>query len=388
MQPERFRPPWWLLLVLLAFMVLGAFTLGGGLIVDARRTWANVLLVSDYLAGLAAGSLVLVALLYVTGARWAIPLRRLPEAIALCLPVAAVGLVGVWLTRPFVLLRTLCYLAAWMLFAFLIVRNSRRQDESGDPALTASNNRLSAGFLVTFGVTCWWSSSDWLMSLEPEWSSTIFPVYQFAGIFLSALAAVTLLAVCLRRVGALADLVTEDSLHDLGTLLFGFSSFWMYTWFCQYLLIWFTNHPDESEWIRKRSSGPWLPVLAVCLVLNWGIPFVVLLFRDAKRSGIILALVAVAVLAGRWADLCLVIFPSQDDLSAAPGVIETGIALGALGLFALAVLKVLGQAPLTPLKAECPPGQPIRREGEIAGIRGSIRAPEDSYKSTPDCSNL
>jgi hypothetical protein len=370
-----FHPPRWARLLCLTLAGLGAITLVIGLLVDATRTWANVLLASNYLLGLAAGGLVLVALLYVTGARWAVPLRRMPEALALGLPVAAVGLIAVlllrpslyawtaasapgeepasllrsvWLTGPFFLLRALAYLAAWLTFALLMVRNSRRQDRAADPALTRSNIRLSAGFLVAFAVTCWLSSDDWLMSLEPGWASTIFGVYNFAGLFLSALAAVTLLAVCLRRGTPLRAFVTEDRLHDLGTLLFGFSSFWAYTWFCQYLLIWYTNHPDETTWFLRRATGPWPALTLLALVLNWGVPFLVLLFKGAKRSGVILALVASLVLVGRWVDLFVIIFPSQGK-PAIPGPPEVGVMLGAAGLFGLAVLRALAGAPLVPV---------------------------------------
>jgi hypothetical protein len=259
------------------------------------------------------------------------------------------------LLRPFFLLRALAYLVIWLTFTVLVVRNSRRQDQTGDPALTRSNLRLSAGFLVAFGVTCWLSSYDWLMSLEPDWVSTLFGVYHFAGLFLSALAAVTLLAVWLRRDSHWRGLVTDDRLHDLGTLLFGFSNFWMYTWFCQYLLIWYTNRPEEVAWFQRRSVGPWPAVLLLDLALNWGIPFLVLLFRAAKRRPVILAAVALLVLVGRWVDLFLIIFPTQGETLARPGSLEAGLALGGTGLFALAVLRVFVQAPLVPVRESSQP---------------------------------
>src|SRR6185437_15451698 len=111
----------------------------------------------------------------------------------------------------------------------------RRQDEDGRVGHTYTNRRLSAAFLVVFGVTCWLSSVDWIMSLEPEWSSTIFGVYHFSGLFLGALAAITAVAIYLERQGALRGILSARHRHDLGTLLFSFSSFWMYIWFSQYL---------------------------------------------------------------------------------------------------------------------------------------------------------
>jgi hypothetical protein len=372
-----FHPPWWVFLIFLILAAIGAATVGFGLLQQPERTRANVLLASTYLIGLSAGGLVLLALLYVSGAHWSVPLQRLPEALAIALPVGGIGLLLVvffrpslyawtaheagrqgaasplrsfWLDRPFFLMRALAYLAIWMMFALLIVRNSRLQDHTEDPAPTRRNAALSAGFLVVFGLTCWLSGYDWLMSLEPEWTSTIFGVYHFAGLFLSALAAVALLAVCFRRAGAMRGLVTEDRLHDLGTLLFGFSCFWAYIWFCQYLLIWYTNHPEETAWFRRRSVGAWPTLLLVDLALNWCIPFVVLLFRDAKRTPVILATVALVVLAGRWVDLFVIIFPSQGEALAIPGWIEAGVMTGAAAVFGLVLLRALAGASLVPVR--------------------------------------
>jgi hypothetical protein len=359
--------------------LLGGISVAAGLIIEPHRTWAALLLVSNYLVGLALGALVLVALHYVTGAQWSTPLRCVPEAMALVLPVAALGVLAVlvlqpslypwttsshetpsplrafWLERPFFLIRAVVYIALWSAFALLMVRASRRQDHSGgrfaigpaspDPQASAKAVRLSAGFLVVFGITCWLSSYDWIMSLEPDWSSTIFGVYNFAGLFLSALAAVTLVAVCLARHPSLAGVVTKERLHDLGTLLFGFSSFWMYTWFCQYMLIWYTNHPEETAYLRRRWEGDWPMVGLLDVILSWGIPFVVLLFRSAKRNALVMACVAVVILAGRWLDLSLMILPSQGERLAVPGAMEAGLVLGAAGIFGLTILRALARTP-------------------------------------------
>jgi len=354
---------------------LGGITLAAGLAWRPERAWANVLLISIYLIGVALGGLVLVALHYVTGARWSTPVRRISEALAAVLPVGGIGLVLVlviqptlypwyeaaagaenasplrelWLNRPFFLVRTLIYLGIWLAFAFAILRTSHRQDRTGESALTGRNLKLSAGFLVAFGVTCWLANSDWIMSLEPDWTSTVFGVYSFAGLFLSALAAVTLLAILLRQFGPMRSIISYDHLHDLGTLVFAFSCFWMYVWFCQYLLIWYTNHPVETIYLQRRWEGNWPTIMLLDVVLGWGIPFVVLLFRGAKCRPVILAFICLVVLAGRWMDLFLMIFPSQDAALAIPGVVEIGFALGAVGVFALVVLRTLSRNSLVPV---------------------------------------
>lgn len=368
----KYRLPAKAVLLFQGLAILGGVTLAAGLFLTPQRTWIGVLLVSYYLVGLGLGGLLLVALHYVTGARWSLPLRRVPEAMTAVLPVAALGLAAVllcrpslypwasptgsestlqhlWLNRPFFLLRSLAYLALWLAFAAAVVRNSQRQDQDSDPAATGRNIRLSAAFLVVFGVTCWLASYDWIMSLEPEWASTIFGVYNFAGLFVSGIAAVILLVIWLREHSPLRAVLSEDHLHDLGTLLFAFSSFWMYTWFCQYLLIWYVNDPEETAYYRQRRLGIWPALLFLDLALSWGIPFLVLLFRSAKRNPRVLGTMAVVVLAGRWVDLFLMIVPSQGDTVPIPGAIEAGLLLGTAGLFVLAVFRSLSKASLVPL---------------------------------------
>ena len=385
-------------LALLSGVTLAAGAYGSSQ--PAEAFWANLLLASYYLLGLGLGGVLLVALHHVTGARWSVPIRRVPEAMAAVLPAGALGLLIVlfcrpslyswsvadagrgyeslsekgsdpldalhkslfnganprgltpfrtgyesplhhlWLNWPFFILRSLTYVVAWLALAVVVVRGSRRVDADSDPARIRHNVRTSAAFLVVFGVTCWLASYDWIMSLEPDWASTIFGVYNFAGLFLSALAATILLILMLRR-NTLQAVLKVDHLHDLGTLLFGFSSFWMYTWFCQYLLIWFVNNPDETAYYVRRWHGTWPVLLFLDLILNWGIPFIVLLFRSAKRSPLVLGSIAVIVLAGRWVDLFVMILPSQADTVPAPGLIEFGLLLGTVAVFGLACLRGL-----------------------------------------------
>jgi hypothetical protein len=345
-----------------------------GLSSDAQRTWPALYLACNYAVWLATGALALIALDAVTGARWSLPLRRLQEAWVAVLPVASAGLLVVllfdaslirpdgnagtsegssalrsfWLQRPFLLFRAVAYSALWSAFAVLIVRSLRAQERARAGLRGPTSVRLAAAFLVVFGYTCWLASYDWIMALQPGWSSTIFGVYNFAGSILSALAAVTLLAIALRRYATLRAVLTADCLHDLGTLLFGFSSFWMYIWYCQYLLIWYTNHPDETSYLRERVQGVWRPFLLTSLVLNWVVPFLVLLPRRSKQSGAVLMCVSIMLLIGRWVDLLVMIGPSQGESLAAPGLGDAGIAAGMAGVLGLCVFWSLAKLPLVP----------------------------------------
>ena len=353
----------------------GTCTLMAGLWLAPQRTWANLLLVSYCLLGLGLGGLVWVALHHVTGARWSSSLLPVPQAMAAALPWASAGLLAVlllqpslyswwapaladeaasplkriWLIRPFFLFRARVYVAVWLAFAAKMARSAPRHDLGPNPLVRRKAVALSAAFLVVFGITCWLASYDWIMSLEPHWASTMFGVYNFAGLFVSSLAAATLLVIWLRRYPSFEGAVADDQLHDLGTLLFAFSSFWMYIWFCQYMLIWFANNPEETAYYLRRASGLWPALSLGSVVLLWAIPFFALLFRRAKRNVTILGTVAMLILVGRWLDLYLMIFPSQGDLLPTPGLIETGLFLGGIGVFVLAFFRALQKSTLPQL---------------------------------------
>ncbi|MBI2362833.1 MAG: hypothetical protein HYV15_05565, partial [Elusimicrobia bacterium] len=203
---------------------------------------------------------------------------------------------------------------------------------------------VSAGFLVVFGLTFSLASVDWLMSVEPHWFSTIFPWYQFGGAFASALAAAAVLCILLRRRGVLPELGPAH-LHDLGRLMFAFSSFWAYLWFSQYLLIWYSNIPEETVFFAARSTGGWMGLMAASLALNFAGPFVVLLRAESKRREGPLLLAAGMMLAGRAVDLCVTVMPAVAPGPMRPGGVEPFILMGAGALFVLAFDRVFRCAP-------------------------------------------
>ncbi len=310
-------------------LAIGAAALFYALFFSPGASWC-ALMAGYLLAGFGLAGVVFVAIQYACGAGWSVAFRRVPEAMASILPIGAgilvlvfvtrpslypwtahephAGFQRVWLQWPFFLARAAAYMAVWIGFAVAIVRTSRRQDADNSVGHTRRNVRLSIAFLVLFALTFWLASFDWIMSLEPSWASTIFGIYNFAGMFSSGLALLVLLVLWLRR-GPLRDFVNEEHLHDLGKLLFAFSTFWMYIWFSQYMLIWYADISEETTYYVARLHNAWAPLFLLNMLLNWAVPFAALLPRGPKRSPRAMARVAAVVLTGRLLDVYLMIAP-------------------------------------------------------------------------------
>lgn len=347
-------------------------SLAAGLFFDPQRALGSLLMMAYCLICLGLAGIFFVAIQYASGAAWGTAFRRIPEAMCAVLPYGAAllaavfvfggtlypwvhdregmaGFKAVWLSLPFFLTRAALYIALWFLFAQAILRTSRLQDETGDPQATSRNARLSVIFLLVFGVTFWLASFDWIMSLEPHWSSTIFGIYNFAGMFSSGLAVIILLAVWLRRTGPLRDFITDEHLHDLGKLLFAFSTFWMYIWFSQYMLIWYANIPEETMHYIRRQQQYWMPLFILNMILNWVVPFVALLPKRTKRTGRFLAKIAAVVLVGRWLDLYLMIQPATGGPTPQFGLWEAAAIAGTFAVFLLVFVRAIRSAPPVPM---------------------------------------
>jgi hypothetical protein len=361
----------------IALVVGGVVATAVGLITAPARTWPNLLLDGFYVLALGVSATFFIATQRLTSARWSAALRRVPEAFMLILPVAAL-LVGVvligretlfpwaraaglsgaeatggkptYLAPSFVVIRMAAIVGIWILFAFLFRRSSLTQDAAPARSILLHQrmNRLSALFVVLFAPSITFAGYDWIGSLEPSWSSTMFGVYIFAGAFVLGIAAITLAVVLLADTKPLRGLVGEKQLHDLGKLLFAFSIFWAYIWTCQYLLIWYGDIPEEVSHYLKRTNGPWVYLFALNFIVNWVVPFLALLSAPAKQRRRRLGIVAGIVLAGRWLDLYVLIMPA---FSAEPhfGPLEIAIAAGYGALIYLVFRFNLRRAPLVPL---------------------------------------
>jgi hypothetical protein len=354
-----------------AVSVAGVAAIAFGFAHDPARVWTNLLIDGFLLVALALGGLAFLAIHHLSGAAWSAGMRRVAEALTAVLPIAAVAMLALFFGRaylypwagaghppadgsgdrswffsvPAVFLRMAIVLAAWAACAARVRRASARQDVSAAAIHQRRAVRAAAVFAVIFAWTFPIAAIDWLMSLSADWTSTMFFVHVFAGVLVEGLAAVTLATVLLGERGLLRDVVNAHHLHDLGKLLLAFSTFWAYIWLCQYLLIWYGNLPDEAGYYQTRTRPDWVVWFALNVVVNWALPFLMLLPRAAKRDSRTLKIVAIVLLLGRWIDLYLLVAPETMP-TATWGALEVAIAAAYTGVAWQIVSRALSRRPL------------------------------------------
>lgn len=261
-----------------------------------------------------------------------------------------------WLSPPMYLVRVVFYLAVWSVLGMWYWRTSVVQDSSGDPALTRRMEKWSAPALLILGVTLTLGAFDLVKSLDPTWYSTIFGVYFFAGGAVSAFAAVIVVLFICQRSGLLRRSVTREHYHDLGKYLFGFTFFWGYIAFSQYMLIWYAAIPEEAKWFARRGASTvdahfsgWSVLSIVLLVGMLFVPFAGLMSRRAKRNPKVLAFWAAWILVFHWVDLYWMVMPEYSP-SFVFGPIEVLTLAGIGGIVIAAYVRLLSQHALRPLK--------------------------------------
>lgn len=244
-----------------------------------------------------------------------------------------------YLNLPFFLARLVLVVVLWVWLSRQLIRSSRTQ--------SAARAKWAVIFLITFAFSFSIASFDWIMSIEPHWYSTIFALYCFAGFFVAGVSCLTLAVIGLDKLGILSGIMNENHYHDLGKLLFGFSTFWAYIWFSQYVLIWYTNIPEETTYYLLRTQNDWDWLFYLNVVLNWVVPFFFLLPRGMKRNREVIQRVVICLLVGRWLDLFLLVAPRVFERAKVTGPsigwIEVGIGLGLGGMFILAWARSLAK---------------------------------------------
>ncbi|MEI7812607.1 MAG: quinol:cytochrome C oxidoreductase [Ignavibacteria bacterium] len=335
--------------------------------VDKTRASFNLLILLMFLMSIGLGSLFLVALEYAAGAVWSVPFRRISEflsGVLFILPVIVAVLIfnmhdlyhwthldavksdviltkkSPYLNTTFFIIRTAVFMGLWLIFRFFLIRNSKKQDKSKDPRRTTKNIKLSAVFIPVFAISLTFSAIDWMMSLEPHWYSTIYGVYYFAGTILTALSAATIIIVLLSNRNYFPFKLIKDHYYSFGALMFAFVNFWAYIAFSQYMLIWYSNIPEETTWLFARWAGSWKYVSLGLIFIHFVIPYFALLSQTSKMNPKRLLIMSVWLLAAHYYDLYWLIMPSYSRAGAVFGWMEIAFPVAAIGIvIVLFILK-------------------------------------------------
>ncbi|TVQ76423.1 MAG: hypothetical protein EA369_10120 [Bradymonadales bacterium] len=356
----------------LASISVGAICLYLISLENANRAWLNVLIGTCIFLGLGLSGLFFLLINNLVRARWMIAMRRVFEASAMTLPVAAllafivflgrdsifewmdpevvatdplIRMKSIYLNETFFGFRLIAVFAVFLGSSWYLVRNSLRQDHDGQLIHSTRNYVSSAIFMVLFAVSVTVVAFDLLLSLDPHWFSTIYGVYYFAAFFQAGLAVAYLVVWYLHRRGIFAGVVNRAHFHDLGKMLFAFSVFWAYIVYSQFMLIWYADIPEETFWYKERFEGAWHIIFWILPVVRWALPFLILLPYAHKTNFKIVLPVCVLILFGHWLDFywnampALRLFDHSDAAVSAASVFDGGLiwqeALVGLGFFSL-----------------------------------------------------
>jgi hypothetical protein len=332
---------------------------------DPTRAWGSYVANWLFFLSISIGALTLNLATTIVSARWNWSVRRvslsfvayLPIALLLMLPM--LGLVReqyfpwiaemahdeilqkkqAWLNIPFLVTRNLVGVGLMVglavYFASLVLRPDMgiAQTAGGDDAGRARwRERLTAGWrgqeqeevrswrrmirlapamVIINAVIMSMIAYDWAMSLEPHWLSTLFGGWFFMTAFWTGIAATALGAVILRnRHVDFKESIGQQQRHDLGKLAFGFTVFWGYLFWSQYLVIWYGKLPWEQVWFVHRLSSPWAMWSALTLILCFVVPFAGLISVKRKVTPVFLATFTAGILLGVWLERFMLVMPS------------------------------------------------------------------------------
>ena len=307
-----------------------------GFMMDVRLASFVQLMNFLFLTSIGIGALFLVALEYIAGAVWSVPIRRVNEFLASLIPIAALMAVPLffhlhelyqwvnagtvsqdvvlkmkepYLNVNFFTIRFVVVFGMWTLFFYLFTHNSLRQDIDKNRNHTKFNIGLAAAYMPIFAVGLTIIAIDWAMSLEPHWYSTIYGVYYFAGTVLAGVSTATYITVKLHEHGFFPRL-RRDHFYSLGTLMFVFVNFWAYIAFSQFLLVWYANLPEETYWFIARWNNGWEYISVLLIIVHFAVPYFILLSQDSKMDLKRLKFISIWILFAHLLDLYWLVMPS------------------------------------------------------------------------------
>ncbi|TVZ56109.1 quinol:cytochrome c oxidoreductase quinone-binding subunit 2 [Lutibacter sp. Hel_I_33_5] len=262
-----------------------------------------------------------------------------------------------WINLPGWAIRSVIYLAIWNAYRWFIRKNSIAEDTANDGNKTYKRNyNISVVFLFLFMLTESMAVWDWIMGLDPHWFSTLFGWYVLATLLVSALTTIAFVTIYLRSKGYLPR-VNDSHIHDLAKFMFGFSVFWTYLWFAQFMLIWYADIPEETTYFAMRFAEYKLPFLGM-VAMNFAFPILLLINSDFKSIPWFVVIGGLVILAGHYIDVFVMIMPATVGAQWFIGIPELSSIAFFLGIFIYATFSSFAKA------SAVPEGNPFLKESE------------------------
>jgi hypothetical protein len=362
------------LLGVIAFVALALC--GAGAAIDPKQLSFSWLFAFAFFFTLCAGCFFWTIVHYATDAEWTVVVRRQLENLAVLLGVIAVFFIPIlllrhhlfdWMNIPpgkeetldskraylnlnFFVLRAIVFLGFFIIASQLLRRFSVRQDKDGNPRFTISLRKLSFFSLPMFALCLTFGAYDWLLGLNWRWFSTMFGVYIFAGAAGSSMSLLVLVISALRSAGYLKNVVTMEHYHIMGKWMFAFCVFWAYIGFGQYMLIWYANMPEETQYFLTRNTESWWYLSMLLVIGRFFGPFAILLLRSIKKHPTQLCYVAVWVLLMQMLDMYIVVSPSLHGTGVHVSIWDFVALIGMGATLAFVYLRLVGKSSLFPVR--------------------------------------
>ena len=361
-------------LILFATLSFAALVVGG--IFDPKQFAFSYLFAYSFFFTICLGGLFWILVHHAVDAEWSVVVRRQMENLASLLVVMAILFIPfifvgpelwkwmkpeyqndplllekrAYLNEPFFWLRAGFYFVVFVVTSTLLRSFSIAQDSNGAARFTILNRRVTFSTALLFALCLTFAAFDWLMGLDFHWFSTMWGVYIFAGTALSSICVLVLLITALRSAGYLKTVVTIEHYHILGKLMLAFTIFWAYIAFSQYMLIWYSNIPEETVYFLRRNSGSWWYLQILLVVGHFFVPFALLLFNFGKKNPNFLCGMAIWLLVMHAVDIYVIVLPTLHKDGVAVNLFDLLALLGIGCTLAAVYLKKLGECCLFPLK--------------------------------------
>jgi hypothetical protein len=363
-----------MLLGVIAFVALALC--GAGAAIDPKQFSFSWLFAFGFFFTLCAGCFFWTIVHYATDAEWTVVVRRQLENIAVLVAVLAIFFIPILLLRHhlyewmniapgkeatldskraylnlnFFILRAAFFLGFFIIASQLLRRFSVRQDKDGNPQFTIRLRKVAFASLPLFALCLTFGAFDWLMSLNYRWFSTMFGVYIFAGAAGSSMALLVLVIAALQRAGYLKDVVTLEHYHIMGKWMFAFCVFWAYIGFGQYMLIWYANMPEETQYYLTRNTESWWNLSMLLVIGRFFGPFAILLLRSIKKHPRQLCYVAAWILLMQMLDIYLVVLPALHGTGLHVSLWDFAALIAIGATLAFAYLRIVGKTSLFPVR--------------------------------------